>query len=74
MESTKTERTLASTQCFFTFTNNASVSKAPGLEAHEGRGRRVFDWEDQFEVDQRFHGSLTINRLFFSPGRTKLGN
>jgi hypothetical protein len=54
-----------------TFTNNASVSKAPGLEGHEGRGRRVFDWEDQFEVDQRFHGSLTI---IFSPGRTELGN
>ena len=51
-----------------TFTNNASVSKAPGLGGHEGRGRRVFDWEDQFEVDQRFHGSLTINRPFFSPG------
>ena len=54
-----------------TFGNDASVPKATGLEGHEGRGRRVFDWEDQFEVDQRFHGSLTI---IFSPGRTELGN
>jgi hypothetical protein len=30
----------------FTFTNNTNVSKALGFEAHEGRGRRVFDWEE----------------------------
>jgi hypothetical protein len=49
-----------------TFGNDASVPKATGLEGHEGRGRRVFDWEDQFEVHRRFHGSDDLIGPFFS--------
>ena len=49
-----------------TFGNDASVPKATGLEGHEGRGRCVFDWEDQFEVHRRFHGSDDLIDPFFS--------
>jgi hypothetical protein len=48
------------------FGNNASVTEATGLEGHERGGRRVFDWEDQFEVYRGFHGSETLIRPFLS--------
>jgi hypothetical protein len=40
----------------FAFGDDASVQEATSLKGHERGGRRVFDWEDQFEVYRGFHG------------------
>ena len=54
---------------FLAFGDDASIQEAIGFAGHEGRGRRVLNWEDQFEIYGGFHGSGAQTAPFFAQDR-----